>query len=386
MSNAEYGEFWRRVELWQPLEHLHRHADIPCLFVGGWYDMYREEQFYEALAKRNRSTTRLLVGPWTHLNFHAPETALGGDVDFGAAARFGEEELFALQLEWFESTLKTAVPPADQTPVRIFVMGGGDGHKTEAGKLFHNGRWRDEQDWPPGHHEVAFYLHPGGGLSTSQPAEAAPTRYVSDPQHPVPTIGGVHYFLQPDWQLTVPYGAQDQRERLGIIGCSSDLPLSSCHDVVTFATPPLDRDVEVTGTPHLVLWVSSSAPDTDFIARLIDVYPDSTDYPEGDSMNLCEGVIRMRYRDTRERVSLMRAGEVYRVEIELYPTSNLFLAGHRIRLDIASSSFPAYDVNPQSGGPLLDTAELPTAAVNHLYHDPERLSQLTLPMIPAARP
>ena len=385
MGHAEYGPFWSSVELWQPLEHLDRHADIPCLFVGGWYDMYREEQFYEALSPRKKTDTRLLIGPWTHLHFHAPETPLSGDVDFGEQANFGQEELFKLQLDWFEATLN---PPARTEPtpqVRIFVMGGGSGHKTDAGKLHHGGAWRDETDWPlTRQQETPFYLHIGGVLSIREPEDEPPTRYLSDPTNPVPTIGGVHYFLKPDWQLSVPYGPQDQRERPDTAWSSGNLPLHTRHDLVRFRSEPLDAAIEVTGKPRVTLWVSSTARDTDIIVRLVDLYPPSGDYPDGYALNLSEGVLRMRYREGHRAALLLEADRIYRIEIELYPTSNLFSRGHRICLDVASSSFPAYDLNDQTGGPLLEPSAIPVRAQNSIFHHPQQPSCLILPVIPAS--
>jgi len=375
MGHPDYGAFWTNVVLWQPCEYAARHADIPSYFVGGWYDMYREEEFYELLAPTKHGPVRLLIGPWTHLNFHVPSDTSAGDVDFGADAAFGPEELFALQLEWFDATLKGTPPDEDAPPVRIFVMGGGDGHRTPEGRLYHGGRWRSEWEWPPARRtETPYFLYGDGTLRERAPEEDLPTRFISDPRDPVPTIGGVHYFLKPDWDLYVPYGPQDQCEPGG-------LPLSSRHDVVSFQTPPLPADLEITGTPRVILWASSSAADTDIVARLIDVYPPNDDYPGGYAMNLSEGILRLRYRESFSTPVPMVPGELYRVEIELYATSNLFQRGHRIRLDIAGSSFPAYDVNANTGGPLLDAREPPVTAINSVHHDHEHPSQLVVPVV-----
>jgi putative CocE/NonD family hydrolase len=385
MTHPDYGDFWTNVVLWQPCEYVDQHADIPGYFVGGWYDMYREEEFYELLAPTKRGPIRLLIGPWTHLNFHVPSGSSAGDVEFGPDAAFGSDELFALQLEWFDATLKGAPPQRDAQPVRIFVMGGGDGHRTPEGKLYHGGHWRGESEWPlERRRETAYFLHADGTLRTKAPEAARPTSYVSDPRDPVPTVGGVHYFLRPNWKLYVPYGPQDQREQEGLAFSHTNLPLSSRHDLITFQTTALTADLEVTGTPRVILWVSSSARDTDFIGRLIDVYPPNADYPDGYAMNLSEGILRMRYRESFRTPTLIVPEQIYRIEIDLYATSNLFQRGHRLRVDIASSSFPAYDVNSNTGGPLLDARESPLVAINSVYHDREHQSQLVLPVIPAA--
>jgi putative CocE/NonD family hydrolase len=388
MEHSEYDEFWSKVVLWEPHEYVDQYADIPGLYVGGWYDTYREEQFFELLAPKKRGPINLLIGPWTHLHFHGHDVTTKkdrGDVDFGPSGELSLDDYFALQLEWFTRTLKEDPQAStDRKPVRIFVMGGGDGHKTGEGKMFHGGRWRDEDAWPlPRTEYQAGYLHSGGTLSFEAPAGDSPsTAYVFDPSDPVPTIGGVHYFIKPNRDTFVPYGAHDQRERKGAYGCKTELPLSSRHDVLVFQTPPLEEDVEITGTPIAHLWVSSSAVDTDFTAKLIDVYPPNEDYPDGYAMNLADGVRRMRYRDSYTTPTLMEPAKIYEVEIKLYATSNLFQRGHRIRVDISSSNFPAFDVNQNNGGSLTKRDKLPIVAENTIYHSPEHASYIRLPIIP----
>jgi putative CocE/NonD family hydrolase len=373
LGQPDYGEFWTRVELWEPHEHVDRYADVPGCYVGGWYDMYHEETFFELLAPAKRGPIRLVIGPWTHLSFHLGADGTAGDVDFGPEARFGLEDFFALQLDWFDATLAAPTAPGEpQPPVRLFVMGGGDGRRTAQGKLRHGGHWRDEHEWPPARaKERSYYLGAGGRLSTTAPAsDVQPTTYTFDPRDPAPTVGGVHYFLRntDPWDLFVPYGPQDQRE------------LGERHDVQVFQTEPLAADVEVTGVPIVELWVSSSARDTDFTARLVDVYPPNEDYPDGYALNLADGVLRMRYRDSRRKATLMEPGEVYRAEIRLYATSNVFQRGHRIRIDVSSSSFPAYDVNDNTGGTLM-TASVPLVARNSVHHDARYHSRVRLPII-----
>jgi putative CocE/NonD family hydrolase len=374
LGNADYGPFWTRVPLWEPHEHVERYADVPGCYVGGWYDMYHEESFFELLAPVKRGPIRLVMGPWTHLLFRLDSSGTAGDVDFGEEARFDVDDLIDLQLGWFDETLGDG--PVAGPPVRIFVMGGGDGRRTADGKMRHGGRWRDEQEWPLARAvERSYFLQPGGGLGDAPAtADAAPTSYTFDPAHPAPTIGGVHYFLRSTnpWELFVPYGPHDQREHPGAPACSGDGPLAAREDIQVFESEPLAADLEVTGRPVAELWVSSSAVDTDVTARLIDVYPPNEDYPAGYAMNLADGVVRMRYRDSRTDAELMTPGTVYRVEIPLYATSNVFQQDHRIRLDVSSSSFPAYDVNPN-------------VAVNSIHHDAVHASRLRLPVVEAAR-
>jgi len=158
-------------------------------------------------------------------------------------------------------------------------------------------------------------------------------------------------------------------------------PLAERADVVVFATPPLDRDLEVAGPVTVQLWIASDCPDTDFTAKLIDVHPPNEDYPKGFAMNLTEGILRCRYRDSWEQPSLMVPGKVYAITIELFPVGNLFSRGHQLRLDISSSNFPHFDVNPNSGEPE-GAMEHPRIAHNRIFVDAAHPSHLVLPVIP----
>jgi putative CocE/NonD family hydrolase len=176
-------------------------------------------------------------------------------------------------------------------------------------------------------------------------------------------------------------GAWDQKCGEHVWNCGDSLPLSARRDVLVFTTPPLPRDIEVTGPVDVKLWVSSSAPDTDFTAKLIDVHPPSPDFPEGIDMNVGDGILRARYRNSLEKAELMKPGEVYEITVPLYPTSNVFKAGHRIRVDISSSNFPRFDVNPNTGEPLNAHRRMVTAT-NTIHHDSARPSHIVLPVIP----
>jgi putative CocE/NonD family hydrolase len=193
----------------------------------------------------------------------------------------------------------------------------------------------------------------------------------------VPTIGGnissaSGIMLQ---------GAWDQRCSDAVWNCHDTLPLSARRDVVVFMTPPLGEDMEVTGPIEVKLWASSSAPDTDFTAKLIDVHPPNRDFPGGIDMNIEDGIIRARFRNSLEKADLMKPGTVYSFTIHLYPTSNVFAKGHRIRLDISSSNFPRFDVNPNTGEPLNANRRV-ALATNTIYYDREHPSQIVLPVIP----
>jgi len=180
-------------------------------------------------------------------------------------------------------------------------------------------------------------------------------------------------------------GAQDQRCATDNWLCSDTMPLSARPDVVVFETPPLDSDVEVTGRLVVKLWASSDGPDTDFTAKLIDVYPPSADFPAGVDLNVGDSIVRGRYRESLKTAKPLEPGTPYEFTIEMYPTSLVFRRGHRIRVDISSSNFPRFDVNPNTGEPLNEQRRS-RVAVNAIYHDPQRPSRIVLPIIPAAGP
>jgi predicted acyl esterase len=280
-------------------------------------------------------------------------------------------------------------------------MGGGSGRRDGQGRLEHGGRWRAEAEWPPARaRSTAYYLHASGGLSQEAPGpDEPPARYAFDPGHPVPTISGnvasfyehlpvpegIHPSMSPPrsrMRSIVLMGASHQQERPGVVGCRPPYPLLAARpDVLVFQTPPLAEPVEVTGPIVVRLWVSSSAPDTDFTAKLVDVHPPNEDYVDGYHMNLADGIQRARYRDGYDRPRFLSPGEVYEVTIMLGPTSNLFGAGHRIRVDIASSNFPRFDVNPNTGEPVGRHTHT-AVAHNTVYLDARRPSHIILPIVP----
>jgi putative CocE/NonD family hydrolase len=195
----------------------------------------------------------------------------------------------------------------------------------------------------------------------------------------VPTIGGGISAAEP---LLRP-GGFDQRGRADVYGAGDSLPLSARADVLTFQTAPLPQPVEVTGPITVTLYAASSAPDTDFTAKLLDVHPPSGDYPEGLAINLTDSIIRARYRDGWERPQLLEPGQIYRFTFELYPTANVFRAGHRIRLDVSSSNYPRFDVNPNTGGPLGAERRVEVAH-QEIHLDAAHASHVVLPLIEAA--
>jgi hypothetical protein len=375
MSHAENDKYWKQPGF-NVVDQVASYKDIPVYLVGGWYDSWARQtaMTYEALSKARQGPVKMILGPWIH---GANTASAHGQVDFGAAAAINAPEF---RLRWFDRWLKNLPNGAEgDAPVKIFVMGGGSEAKTAQGRHLHGGVWRDEKEWPLARTRFTpYYLHPDGSLAPSKPAaRAASTSYDFDPRHPVPTIGGnissgVGIMLQ---------GAWDQKCGEHVWNCPDALPLSARRDVLVFQTPPLAEDVELTGPIDVKLWASSSAVDTDFTAKLIDVHPPSPDFPAGIDMNVEDGILRARFRNSLEKQELMKPGVVYELTVKLYPTSNVFKAGHRIRLDLSSSNFPRFDVNPNTGEPLNGHRRM-TIAANTIHHDAARPSHVILPVIP----
>ncbi|MFB3921741.1 MAG: CocE/NonD family hydrolase [Terriglobia bacterium] len=376
MSHGDYDEFWKNMGA-SVVDHVAEYKDIPVYLVGGWYDSWGSQTAnlnYVELAKAKKGPIRLIMGPWTH---GGQQQSFSGEAEFGPEAAL---DFNAFRLRWFDRWLKGIENGVDRdAPVSIFVMGGGDAHKTPEGRIFVGGHWRDEREWPLARARVTpFYLHADGSLSDTKPTEAtASTRYLFDPRHPVPTLGGN---VSSEGNLMFR-GAADQRCRADWWSCEDSRPLSARNDVVVFQTPPLARDVEVTGRLIVKLWASSNAPDTDFTAKLIDVYPPSAGFPAGVDLNVGDSIVRARYRNSLEKPELMKPGETCSFTIEMYPTSLLFQRGHRIRLDISSSNFPRFDVNPNTGEPLNNNRRW-AIAENTIYHDAAHPSHILLPIIP----
>ena len=400
-TESDYTDFWKDPTLAPALHADNFPDDISILILGAWYDSYPRAAFenFVALTRSGRRNVKTLMGPWVH-GTQMPESPVSGDVDFGRNAAI--PSLHELHLRWFDETLReleTGI--AEEPPIRIFVMGGGDGGRTIGGHLAHGGYWRDEHEWPLARTEFAkFYLASDGSLRSTAPGVGpSSTTYRFDPSNPVPSIGGNVSSLSelrpmPPMITDTEYaggavryrnvmepGGYDQVESAEFFGCRPPyLPLSSRSDVLVYRTDPLDEDVEVTGPITVTLWVSSSAPDTDFTAKLIDEYPPSGSYPMGYALNLTDSIIRLRYREGGTE-SLVPAGQIVDVLVTLYPTSNVFAKGHRIRLDISSSNFPRFDVNPNTGEPLGEERRR-MVADNTVYHDAEYPSHITLPIIP----
>ncbi|GHO98207.1 X-Pro dipeptidyl-peptidase [Reticulibacter mediterranei] len=353
LEHPDYDEYWQQKFYKDAYERI----TIPALNIGGWFDLYLNKTIanYQRMKRRGGSSNarqqQLIIGPWSHMNTSGnfPER------DFGPLASVAASGLTQAQIRWFDRWLKES-DSSQEKPVKLFVMG--------------INQWREEEDWPlPDTQYRPYYLHSAGRantangngtLSLEQPGEEPEDVYLYDPRYPVPTVGGAT--LMPGGQANV--GPRDQRS------------VERRDDVLCYTTAPLERLVEVTGPIQLHLSISSSARDTDFTAKLIDVYPD------GRSELTSDGILRVRYRESLARPVLMQPGEVYQLCLDLQATSNVFLVGHRIRLEISSSNFPRFDRNTNTGGTIATEGEQNLVqAVNRVYHDSTRPSHLLLPII-----
>ena len=339
IDHPGYDKFWKDVSV---REHL-KDIRIPVYSVAGWYDNYVESDLdaFSTLSKHNHSD-RIMVGPWPHVF-----SATFPGVNFG---KDSQVSLRPEMIKWFDRWVKGADVPEPERPVRIFIMG--------------INRWRDEDEWPLARaRNEKFYLNQNFELGgkPDRDSQSTPDTFVYDPRNPVPTTGGA-ICCNPK---IFPWGPMDQRS------------VEKRPDVLTYSTAPLAADTEVTGPIKVVLYASSNAPDTDFTAKLVDVFPD------GLARNLTDGILRVRYRDSLETPKLMTPGEVYRMTIDAGVTSNVFRAGHRIRLEISSSNFPRFDRNPNTGMLPADATEM-RKATQTVFHDHDRHSYLLLPVIPAA--
>lgn len=326
------------------------------------------------------------------------------DVDFGPESVFGVERYSEEQRHFFDCWLRDG-PVRDNPPVAIFVMGGGSGRRLPGGKLDHGGCWRNEAEWPIARARRAIlHMHNDGTLRRRlSPPGARPLEYDFDPELPVPSIGGQLLEIpelpseerrQQEAAVTrllsrmsclrpvLAPGPAHQRESPDTFGGHPPYPLlCDRDDVLAFRTDALEDAVELTGSVVVHLWVASSAQDTDFTAKLVDEYPPGQDYPDGYHLGLCDSIIRSRYREGWDREVPLTPNVPVEVSIVLPPTSNVFAAGHRIRIDISSSNFPRLDINPNTGEPVgQHTHKL--VAHQRIYCDATHPSRVELPVIP----
>lgn len=345
LNHPVYDSFWRARSTCASIER----ARTPAFLQTGWYDNFAPSDL-EAFARLSSHgiPARLVVGPWGH-SMSAP---FPSGIDFGPESG---APIRKYQLDWFRQWLRPTPDDPTGPPVRLFVMGAN--------------KWRDENEWPLARTRYTpLYLSSRGGANTlkgdgllvSSPARASTAdHYVYDPRKPVLTAGGP-VCCNPK---VFPWGPMDQRET------------ESRQDVLVYTGQPLREALEATGPVRAVLNVATSARDTDFTAKLVDVHPD------GHARNLTDGILRLRYRKSLQRAELSAPGQIYEITIDMGVTSHVFLAGHRIRLEISSSNFPRYDRNLNTGGSIADGTEIRTARQT-VYHGRPHLSYLLLPVIP----
>ena len=380
-------------------------ADVPTVYSGGWYDSYTRAtcESFVAFSEAMSSPQYLLMGPWTH-GEATLDRSWSGDVDFGPTAPTSGNlaaSISDLRLEFFDRTLKGLDSGWEQRPpVTMFLMGGGSGRRLPSGRMDHGGEWREASQWPPADAEAAeLFLQPGGGLAADPASEdGGSSTYLFDPTNPVPSISANVSSLreyapedptlrQQIWpptqrsrELIMPGGA-DQRTRPDVMGAEPPyLRTASRRDVLSFRSQPLEQDVQVTGPVTVRLYVSTDAPDTDFTAILLDCYPPNADYPEGYHLRISDSIKRLRFRNGYDREDFVAPGEVVEVAIELYPTANVFKAGHRIGVEISSSNYPRFDVNPNTGEPIGRQTHTRTA-LNTVHHSADRASRVELSVV-----
>ena len=355
LAHPSFDAYWKQ---WSIEDH-YANIQVPVLSFAAWYDIFLGGSLrnYTRLKKEGgtdaaKNGQRLVVYVGGHAGGSASRWV--GGVDFGEKLPIDQDEM---TLRWYDWLLKgQANGVENEKPVRIFVMG-----KNE---------WRDEDDWPLARaRSTRYYLHSTGGganglagngtLSTAAPAEEKPEQYIYDPSDATPTIGGP-LCCGP---LPTGIGPQDQR------------PAETRGDVLVFTTLAFAKDTEVTGPVTLDLYASSSAVDTDFTGMLVDVWPN------GFAQNLTSGILRMRYRNSQEKAELTNPGETYHLTVDLWATSNVFLAGHKLRLEVSSSNFPRFDRNLNTGEIQARGTRM-VKATNVIYHDKAHPSALILPVVP----
>jgi putative CocE/NonD family hydrolase len=324
--------------------------NVPVFHFAGWYDTEMTPGLladYHKLQDRKKNrlpANRLLIGPWIH---SGEMINIVGQLDFGMVSNGALEDVTGRHLRWFDRWLKGKENALEKdAPVRIFIMGANV--------------WRNEEEWPLARTKYQkFYLHSGGQANTSRgngalaaaaPAEEQPDSFLYDPRNPAPSN-------------EMGMGAYDQRE------------VEKRPDVLVYSTPVLDKEIEVTGPVKLIVYASTTAVDTDFTGKLVDVWP------EGPAYNVAEGIIRARFRHSADEPELLRPGEVYEYEIDLGSTGILFKAGHSIRLEVSSSYFPKWGRNLNTGANPGEDAN-PQIAAQTVYHDSKYASYILLPVIP----
>ncbi|HEY6228792.1 MAG TPA: CocE/NonD family hydrolase [Verrucomicrobiae bacterium] len=348
VAHPTYDVYWRTRDA----SRDYTKANVPALHIGGYWDIFAQATidafvgYQQSGGLKARGKQRLVMGPWSH-GVNQEEV---GELKFPNAKKApgGVEDAW----KWFDLTLKSNTFNAE--PVVTYYVIGDVSDPKAPGNI-----WRTADQWPPVKTTATkYFLQHDRTLTTSAPASASTLTYTYDPANPAPTVGGI--------QLSIPAGPRDQRK------------VEERDDVLVFSSAALTNPIEVTGRVRAKIWVSTDAPDTDFIATLCDVYPD------GRSFNLCEGAIRARFREGTDHETFMESGRIYAIDLDLWSTSVIFNTGHRIRLHVTSSSSPGYDPNPNTDAPFRSNAEQRKANIK-VYLDSEHPSQVILPIAEAAK-
>ncbi len=352
IEHPAYDDYWNAIDV----EDKWNEIEVPAFSMGGWFDLYSADAFtnFNGIRKNGRTPearqSRLIVGPWPHALSTSSKT---GDVDFGAGSL---ADLDGEETRWFDYWLKGIDNGiVDEPPLRLFIMGINE--------------WRDEHEWPLARTDwQRWHLHSdgdansvrgGGRLSIDTPTDEPEDRFVYDPEFPVQTVGG-NNCCSPD---IVPWGPYDQRA------------VEMRSDVLVYTSDPFEEDMEVTGPIKVVLYAATDGPDTDWTAKLVDVSP------TGYAMNLCDGIFRARYRESRSESRLLEPNRVYEYEIDVAVTGNVFQKGHSVRIEISSSNFPRFDRNLNTGKDYGKDGEM-RVANQAVYHSREYPSHVLLPVIP----
>jgi putative CocE/NonD family hydrolase len=347
LAHPDRDEYWRAIAI----NERYSAVEVPTLQIAGWSDIFLKGSLENyiglrrnAANERARANQRLIVSPWGH---GAAPSEVVGDLWFGReAGTVGIAKLNRWVQGFVDGSLGSP-PGLESPPVRIFVMG--------------ENRWRDEDDWPLARAvQTRFYLRSGGKLARTPPADDEPGVFVYDPARPVPTVGG--NTLLPGGGFFM--GPRDRRK------------VHERPDVLLYTSDVLGGDLEATGPLTVTLHVATSVRDTDFTAVLLDIYPD------GRAIGIADGILRLRYRNGFSEQRLSVPDTIYKIEIDLVATSNVFKAGHRIGIEVSSSNFPRFDRNPNHGGVIAEATESDfVVATQHVFHDRARASFVTLPVV-----
>ena len=328
IQHESYDAYWKHTSVEDRFDKI----KVPTMTLGGWFDIFVAGTINGYVGMKKKGG-RMIIGPWGH----GPSRKFG-DVDFGPDAMRNANEIEQRFMDFHVKGIANGLDK--EPPVEIFYMGAN--------------KWRKEADWPiPGAKETLVYLNAGKGLSMTKPAAEGSDQYIADPANPVPTLGGNNCCGTPTLA-----GPKDQR------------PIEARGDVLSYTSEAMTAPLAIAGPVSMKLRASTDGPDTDWMVKLVDVAPD------GFAMPIAEGILRARFREGLDKPKLLEAGRVYDFTVDMVGTANVFLPGHKIRVDIMSSNFPQFSVNPNTGEPL-GTAVRTRKALNKVFHG----SAIVLPVV-----